>query len=90
MARPIAMMAATMPSIRSVDLSLAGLRLPAGSWATATLAAVQRVTGLARGRAGYDPHADVGDAIAEAFRRHSSPNRSDGSAIRALDHPVRG
>jgi hypothetical protein len=31
MARPIAMMVATMPSIRSVLLSLAGLRLPAGS-----------------------------------------------------------
>ena len=27
-------------------LALAGLRLPAGSWATATLAAIQRVTGL--------------------------------------------
>jgi type I restriction enzyme R subunit len=40
------MISATMPSIRSVDLSLAGLRLPAGSWATATLAAIQRVTGL--------------------------------------------
>jgi Raf kinase inhibitor-like YbhB/YbcL family protein len=36
-----AMMAATMPSIRSVDLCLAGLRLPAGSWATATLAAIR-------------------------------------------------
>jgi hypothetical protein len=35
MARPMAMMVATMPSMRSVDLSLAGLRLPAGSWATA-------------------------------------------------------
>ena len=34
MARPMAMMAATMPSIRSVGLFLAGLRLPAGSWAT--------------------------------------------------------
>ena len=33
--------------MRSVLLSLAGLRLPAGSWATATLAAIQRVTGLA-------------------------------------------
>ena len=32
---------ATMPSIRSVDLSLAGLRLSAGSCATATLAAIQ-------------------------------------------------
>src|SRR4029453_12908293 len=40
------MMSATMPSMRSVDLSLAGFRLPAGSWATATLAAIQRVTGL--------------------------------------------
>ena len=38
-----------MPSMRSVDLSLAGLRLPAGSWATATLAAIQRVTGLFSG-----------------------------------------
>src|SRR5918996_6584271 len=38
MARPSAMIRATMPSMRSVDLSLAGLRLPAGSWATATLA----------------------------------------------------
>ena len=46
MARPMAMMVATMPSIRSVHLSLAGFRLPAGSWATATLAAIQRVTGL--------------------------------------------
>jgi ABC transporter transmembrane region len=36
MARPIAMIVATMPSMRSVDLSLAGLRLPAGSRATAT------------------------------------------------------
>jgi hypothetical protein len=36
MARPIAMISATMPSIRSLLLSLAGLRLPAGSWATAT------------------------------------------------------
>jgi hypothetical protein len=35
MARPMAMIVATMPSIGSVDLSLAGLRLPAGSWATA-------------------------------------------------------
>ena len=42
----MAMIIATMPSMRSVDLSLAGLRLPAGSWATATLAAIQRVTGL--------------------------------------------
>ena len=31
MARPMAMMVATMPSMRSVLLSLAGLRLPAGS-----------------------------------------------------------
>ena len=46
MARPMAMIRATMPSMRSVDLSFAGLRLPAGSWATATLAAIQRVTGL--------------------------------------------
>jgi hypothetical protein len=46
MARPRAMMIATMPSMRSVDLSLAGLRLPAGSWATATFAAIQRATGL--------------------------------------------
>jgi hypothetical protein len=40
----MAMMVATMPSMRSVDLSFAGLRLPAGSWATATLAfhSVQR------------------------------------------------
>ena len=40
----MAIMRATMPSMRSVDLSLAGLRLPAGCWATATLAAhsVQR------------------------------------------------
>jgi hypothetical protein len=30
-----------MPSMRSVGLSLAGLRLPAGSWATAMLAAPQ-------------------------------------------------
>jgi hypothetical protein len=30
MARPISVMAATMPSMRSVDLSLAGLTLPAG------------------------------------------------------------
>jgi hypothetical protein len=36
MAQPMAMMAATMPSIPSADLSLAGLRLPAGSWATAS------------------------------------------------------
>jgi hypothetical protein len=43
MPRPIAMMA-TMPSMRSVDLSFAGLRLPAGSWATATLD--QRVSAL--------------------------------------------
>jgi AcrR family transcriptional regulator len=45
-ARPMAMISATIPSMRSVDLSLAGFRLPAGSWATATLAAIQRVTGL--------------------------------------------
>jgi hypothetical protein len=32
--------------MRSVLLSLAGLRLPAGSWVTATFAAIQRVTGL--------------------------------------------
>src|SRR5918996_6348546 len=37
---------ATMPSMRSVLLPLAGLRLPAGSWATATFEAIQRVTGL--------------------------------------------
>jgi hypothetical protein len=43
----MAMIVATIPSMRSVDLSLAGFRLPAGSWATATLAAIQRVTGLA-------------------------------------------
>jgi bifunctional non-homologous end joining protein LigD len=40
MARPIAIKMARMPSMRSVDLSLAGLRFPAGSWATATLAAM--------------------------------------------------
>jgi hypothetical protein len=43
MGRPIAMIVATMPSMRSVLLSLAGLRLLAGSWATVTLAAIQRV-----------------------------------------------
>jgi hypothetical protein len=37
MARPMAMMVATMPSMRSVLLSLAGLRLPAGFCATAWL-----------------------------------------------------
>jgi hypothetical protein len=31
------MMVATMPSMRSVDLSLAGFTLPAGSWVTAML-----------------------------------------------------
>jgi hypothetical protein len=34
MTRPMAMERTTIPSIRSVDLSLAGLRLPAGSWAS--------------------------------------------------------
>ena len=33
MARPMAIFEATMPSVRSVLLFLAGLRLPAGSWA---------------------------------------------------------
>jgi hypothetical protein len=33
----MAMIVATMPSMRSVFLSLAGFRLPAGSWATAPL-----------------------------------------------------
>ena len=42
MAQPMAMIRAAMPSMRSVDVSLAGLRLPAGSWATATLDAIQR------------------------------------------------
>ena len=40
----MAMMVATMPSMRSVDLSLAGLRLPAGSWATATFGDPARQT----------------------------------------------
>jgi hypothetical protein len=39
-----------MPSIRSVDLSMAGLRLPAGSWATATLASGTRCASR------QDPH----------------------------------
>jgi len=47
MARPMAMMRAMMPSIRSVLLSFAGLRLPAGSCATVTLAAIQRVKAAA-------------------------------------------
>jgi hypothetical protein len=40
MAPPMAMIRATMPSMCSVDLSLAGSRLPAGSWVTATFAAM--------------------------------------------------
>src|ERR687891_1901534 len=43
MARPMAMMMATMPSIRSVLLSLAGLRLPAGPWAEATLGPIRSI-----------------------------------------------
>jgi hypothetical protein len=41
----MAMIRATVPSVRSVDLPLAGLRVPAGSWATATLASIQRIIG---------------------------------------------
>jgi hypothetical protein len=34
MARPMSMIRATMASMRSVLLSLAGVKLPAGPWAT--------------------------------------------------------
>ena len=47
MARPAAMISATTPSIRSVDLPLSGFRLPAGSCLTATFDTIQRMTGVA-------------------------------------------
>ena len=64
-----------MPSMRSVDLSLAGLRLPAGSWATATLLAIQRVTGLA-------PWA----SLRETMSFSSSRVGADMEALAELDH----